>query len=168
MQNNKAGDSCRVCGRQLKNPESRDRGVGPVCGGGFKKSIRKRKDKETLDMFNAEFEYRFRDKVLVIYDLNRGARSVTNDMENVLKNISKENPGREIDSRTLIVYQDSMGRFDGVKWLKSQDRAEFIALQVLTEKEAIAKIIQHAKDIKKAYRANETREKERQRARQKS
>lgn len=48
--------------------------------------------------------------MLVIVDLNHGNKSVTNDIENVLKEL---NVGRLI-STDLVVYKDSDGYYDRV------------------------------------------------------
>lgn len=128
--------ACRVCGRPLQNPASIARGVGPTCGGGFKSSIRRAHDKETLSMFDAEFDYKFRDEMLVIYDLNRGGKSVTNDMENVLRIIGLENPDKQITPNTIIIYLDSEKKFDGVKYNGLDRSVGFIPLRADTEHEA--------------------------------
>ena len=55
-------------------------------------------------------------KVLTIVDLDRGNRSVTNDMENVIVGIA-EREGVTVQGLCGfgIAYKDSMGRWDGVK-----------------------------------------------------
>lgn len=130
--------ACKVCGRPLKSPASIEKGVGPVCGGGFKKSYRRLRDDDTLDMFNAEFAYKFRDGVLVIHDANRGGKSVTNDMENVLKRIIKETGKPDHD--TPIVYLDSMQQFDGVQYNPVTDKVTFLPIRAAIEEDAIQKV----------------------------
>lgn len=92
-------------------------------------------------MFDAEFTYKFRGSLLVIMDMNRGHKSVTNDMENVIHKIRSENPGK-IDETTLIIYQDSRGVFDQVKLIRRDKFLEigFISLNAATEKQAREKL----------------------------
>ena len=64
-----------------------------------------------MDMFGAsDYEYEIVGNVVVIYDLNQGGRSVTNDIDNVLATI-----GKSVDlTDKKIIYRDSCGVFDGV------------------------------------------------------
>src|SRR5262249_30905286 len=57
----------------------------------------------------ADFEYRYGDGqlLLLIWDLDRGNKSVTNDVENVVADIAEF---EDIDPcRCCIIYRDSMG-----------------------------------------------------------
>ena len=58
----------------------------------------------------ADYDFKVSCRVLVIYDLNLGNMSVTNDIENVLAEIFEN----EIDRGDVkkIIYQDSDGYFD--------------------------------------------------------
>lgn len=58
----------------------------------------------------SDYVYRVIGNVVVIYDENNGRMTVTNDIENVLRDI-----GKTIDLTNMkIIYRDSMGVFDGV------------------------------------------------------
>lgn len=64
-----------------------------------------------MDMFGgADFRFEVIAGVVVIYDLNQGGRSVTNDVENVLRVIGESVP---LEGKKII-YQDSSGIFDGI------------------------------------------------------
>lgn len=62
----------------------------------------------------SDFTYEFLDgNVLLIYDQDLGNRSVTNDIESVIKTISEI---EQVDlNKYNIAYQDSIGTFDGVR-----------------------------------------------------
>lgn len=81
------------------------------------------------------FSYEIINDVLVIHDLNEGM-SVTNDMENVLEYINKNNP-----LPNKIVYRDSEGVFDGV--LYKNGEVTFYPIQTVFEVLAVAE----ARDI---------------------
>jgi hypothetical protein len=55
--------------------------------------------------------------VLVITDLDKGGKSVTNNMEAVLAQIAKDEEIdiHELGSERLIIYRDSDGYYDAVK-----------------------------------------------------
>lgn len=89
-------------------------------------------------MFDAEFEYRYKADILVIHDLNRGAKSVTNDMENVIRRIRRELPGK-VDELTKIIYRDSQMIYDGVRILPG-GRVEIYSIGVSSVAEALEKI----------------------------
>lgn len=145
---NKASSRCYVCGRPLRNPASIAKGVGSVCGGGFKRSYRKKQCQHTKEMFNAEYDYRMRGDTLVIYDANLGAKSVTNDMENVLLRCIREVGKPNHD--TPIVYMDSDGRYDGVLYWPLTRQLKFVPLGHTTEKDAIEGMQKYMEGIKNA------------------
>ena len=92
-------------------------------------------------MAQADFDYKFRDtftgeRVLIIYDLNLGGKSVTNDIENVLQKIQRVNGPLP----RLIIYRDSEGRFDGVK---ADGEVEFIPIRETGEEAAIVRAVTH-------------------------
>ena len=63
----------------------------------------------------AEFSYHFLEPdVLAIVDLSLAGNSVTNDAERVLAKIEARHPGTL--ARCRIMYRDSMGYWDGIKW----------------------------------------------------
>jgi hypothetical protein len=53
----------------------------------------------------ADFSYSIHDNVISIVDLDLGNRSVTNDIENVLRRIEHDHQGSIAD--TLVIYRDS-------------------------------------------------------------
>ena len=62
----------------------------------------------------SDYTSRFIGGVLVIEDLNLGRMSVTNNIENILEEISIElNDG--FTQNTKIIYRDSDGMWDGIK-----------------------------------------------------
>ncbi len=71
---------------------------------------------------------------LIIYDMDEGNISVTNDMENILLDIFKDLP--QLESANII-YRDSQGIFDGVRLHESG--FEFYSLRKKTETYAIRK-----------------------------
>ena len=101
-----AATHCRICQRRLTRPESIAAGVGPICAG--------RPKQGDLFMSSCDYSYHWAKacgaRVLVILDLNKGGRSVTNDVEAVFEEIGHE----EIAAAGGIIYRDSMGQFDGI------------------------------------------------------
>ena len=71
-----------------------------------------------MNPYSADYDCEVVDDVVVIFDLDCGNRSVTNDMPNVLHDVSGS-IGR-LDGRPII-YRDSTKTFDGVL----HDGAEF-------------------------------------------
>ena len=67
-------------------------------------------------------------------DLNLGNKSVTNDMENVLRKIEEQEGRSLVDC--LIIYRDSEKMYDGV--ILDGQRVRWIILQRKTKKEAKA------------------------------
>lgn len=69
-------------------------------------------------MVKSDYAYKVESKYLIIKDLNLGRMSVTNDIEEVLNEISNKitNP---LDSYKII-YEDSDGMFDGVLTYKNE------------------------------------------------
>lgn len=60
----------------------------------------------------SDYEWRFKDNILFIEDLNLGRMSVTNNMENVLSEIRDKIGEKIIGAK--IIYKDSEGFWDGV------------------------------------------------------
>jgi len=116
---------CKRCCKALTDPVSIDDGMGPICRSQAKNE---QAQERTTDMFgHADFEYHIIDGTLVIYDLNEGARSVTNDIEYVLASIQNDQPA----SFQTVIYQDSMGIFDGVR---INSKGEFVTFYPIREK----------------------------------
>ena len=85
----------------------------------------------------ADFTYSISGNVISIVDLNFGNRSVTNDIENVLRKIEHYHQGSI--SGFKIMYRDSEQTWDGVHW--GGHRASFFALRETNEGRARAKLL---------------------------
>jgi hypothetical protein len=105
---------CGKCNRPIKDPRSIERGFGPTCWG----RIQAEHSRATGDPAE-ESDYDFTidrtgdSPVLVIQDLDRGRKSVTNNMDAILKRIAADT-GCSLE-QIPIVYKDSDGNFDGVQ-----------------------------------------------------
>jgi hypothetical protein len=89
-------------------------------------------------MFKADFDFEIAARVLVIYDLNLGNKSVTNDIENVLQRIWDEiDPLERIDA---VIYRDSEGVFDQVILGEGRTFKRFAPLVETDVLKAIAKV----------------------------
>ena len=119
-------NNCRICGRPLRAYESRRRGVGPKCGGYESAKI------HNDALRRSDWRHEYHGDVLVIYDLNLGGMSVTNDMDNILE-ILKVKPGQR------IIYMDSEGIFDGVE-LKESRAVSFYPVRETNLQTALEKI----------------------------
>lgn len=60
----------------------------------------------------ADYTYTVEETIIAIVDLDQGSRSVTNDIENVLDEISAHLGGL---AGYAIIYRDSRGVWDGVR-----------------------------------------------------
>jgi|GEM_PF-2091358 hypothetical protein len=143
----KRNHTCNCCGKPLTDEISIALGLGPVCRV-------KRKDlamaDKTGNLFANRAEYTFevdeKSKVIAIQD-SGGAKSVTNDIENILKDITyhpqyKDNP--DLMKGYKIMYMDSMGIWDCVKFEISNGSISKVRFFPLTEKDfnkAKAKLI---------------------------
>jgi hypothetical protein len=85
----------------------------------------------------ADFTYSMSPDVIAITDLDLGNKSVTNDIENVLRKIEYWHQGPIKGHR--IMYRDSEGIWDGVQW--DGRRASFFALQETEEALARKKLL---------------------------
>ena len=77
----------------------------------------------------ADFSYSITVDLIKIVDLNLGNKSVTNDIENVLRKIEAWHQGSIAGFR--IMYKDSDGYFDGIRW--DGQHATFFALRETSE-----------------------------------
>ena len=112
-----AVSQCCVCGKGLSDPTSVSLGIGPVCRAKYK-NIQIRDGRGQKDMFSngADYDWGTKDNILWITDLNKGNVSVTNDIENVVKEIGTAMGGLDaIKKCKAIIYRDSMGVWDGVR-----------------------------------------------------
>lgn len=86
----------------------------------------------------SDYTYIFKDvenlKCLAIKDLNLGGTSVTNNIENIIKKISKIE--KKDFSHFLVVYRDSDETWDGF----NQKDSSFILLQEKDTGAAVAKL----------------------------
>jgi hypothetical protein len=87
-------------------------------------------------VLRADFSYAIHGNVISIVDLDLGNRSVTNDIENVLRRIEHDHQGSIADA--LIIYRDSQGVRDGVEW--DGKEAHFLPLGEPSEEEARRKL----------------------------
>ena len=85
----------------------------------------------------ADFTYSMSPDAIAIVDLDLGNRSVTNDIERVLRQIEYWHQGPIKGYR--IMYRDSEGVWDGVNW--DGQRASFFALQETDEAVARKKLL---------------------------
>ena len=117
--------SCIDCNKPLTNPISQALGKGPVCRvGGKNRSL----NRESLFAMRANFNWGIMthdtnqdlSKVLWIVDLDLVGKSVTNDMENVLDDISLALGSEDDIRRYKLMYKDSQGTWDGIRIHESQ------------------------------------------------
>ena len=80
----------------------------------------------------ADYEVQIIDDVFVVTDLDKGGISVTNDIENVLQDLSYS---MDLGGRPVI-YRDSMGRFDGVNHILGR----FVSFSSLNETNVYAAV----------------------------
>lgn len=99
--------TCSICGKPLTDSISISFKIGPIC-----RVKKKAQDMNTTNLFSsrAEYDYAIEGNILWIEDLN-GMKSVTNDIENVLVDIAKN----EDIVNKKIMYKDSEGIWDGIK-----------------------------------------------------
>jgi hypothetical protein len=97
--------------------------------------------KETTRGSHADFTYSMSGNVISIIDLNLGNRSVTNDVENVLRKIEHFHQTPIFGFK--IMYRDSDGIWDGIEW--DGDHPSFFALRETDESEARRKLLNRNK-----------------------
>ena len=85
----------------------------------------------------ADFTYSILGNVISIIDLDLGNRSVTNDIENVLRKIEYYHQGSIVGFK--IMYRDSEEIWDGINW--DGERASFFALREAEEGRARNKLL---------------------------
>lgn len=152
MDENAGGSVCSNCHKPLSDPISVRLGMGPVCRV-LLKTQEYEKGGSQMDFFKegADYDYQFREngKVLAITDLDRGNRSVTNDIENVLAKIAaqeKTTPTELLHGR-LVIYRDSRGVWDGIEAtvLNAGGKAEAFSCQFYAvNKESVEEAVQAA------------------------
>ena len=91
----------------------------------------------TLSETEADFTYSIRGNVISIVDLDQGNRSVTNDVESVLRKIEHFHQAPIVGFR--IMYRDSEGIWDGIAW--DGQHARFFPLRETEEGRARTKLL---------------------------
>lgn len=121
---------CACCGRALKDVVSVKLGVGPICRANGAAAGPER------DLFTvrSDYEVEIEGDVILVTDLDRGGRSVTNDAPWVISDLARaglRRPGMRViyrDSRAVwdeLVVRDL--RFAGFAPVNVRDRAEALA-----------------------------------------
>ena len=93
---------------------------------------------KTMNMFGgSDFDYEVIENVIVIYDLDHGGRSVTNNIQAVLDIVSSEVSlhGKK------IIYRDSQKVFDGINHYKGAFQSFYSVNETVLEK-ALTKVNQ--------------------------
>ena len=99
---------------------------------------------------HSDYTYELVGPVLCIVDLDLGAMSVTNNIENVMSHIKKEIEDLGIPFPPIVIYRDSDGMWDGVEFVGSEEkRITFYPLQKKDRQEAIDMAKQRWVGIKK-------------------
>jgi hypothetical protein len=93
------------------------------------------------DKPKTDFTYSISGNIISVLDLNRGNRSVTNDVENVLRKIEHFHQAPIFGFQ--IMYRDSQGIWDGMAW--DGQHASFFALRETEEGRARTKLLQRCK-----------------------
>ena len=86
----------------------------------------------------ADFTYSILGNVISIIDPDLGNRSVTNDIENVLRKIEYYHQGSIVGFK--IMYRDSEHIWDGIQW--DGQRVSFFALRETDEERARKRLLE--------------------------
>ena len=90
------------------------------------------------DKFHADYTYSIEGNVIAIIDLCLGGRSVSDDIETVLREIS-----RALNSDLsgyALVYRDSHGNWDGIRVIDG-NTIDFYALRETTQEGAVRRLL---------------------------
>lgn len=119
---------CSCCGRRLTDHVSVRHGIDPIC--------RANGAAPTRDLFTTRSDYTVEDllDVILVTDLDRGGRSVSNDTVGVIDDLRKAGLIRQ---GVPVVYRDSSGTWDQMR-VKEGRFAGFSSVGVLTREDAIA------------------------------
>lgn len=122
---------CNCCGKPLSDPLSVDVGLGPICRMKGKASL-----EQQADLFGgASYSVELINGVICIIDLDQGGKSVTNDIDNVLVRIQRDD---KLDIFIHpIIYRDSMGVWDGVNVDRVHHTTNFFAIGTKNQTEAL-------------------------------
>lgn len=130
--------ACSVCGRELTDPVSVARGIGPECIMGVKSDML---GQRSLFATRAKYDYRIKSNTIVMRDLG-GGMSLTNDMENAIQELSEALGGLD---GYQIMYRDSFGMWDGVVF--KGGRIHFFMIQESEESAAQKKLDKSWKQV---------------------
>ncbi len=141
--------NCRICGKPLTNPVSILLGIGSVCRVKQKNGMLNEK---TENMFAARSEYDWGVENNIVWIADAGGdKSVTNDIENVIKDIIAEE-GKGFFTDKEVMYKDSQGIWDGIDFTLNEGRVTnvrffsinetdfFQAIKVLKSKQQLADV----------------------------
>ncbi len=105
--------SCMICKKPLTDPLSIELGMGPVCRISRKKAEHANRDG---NMFGnrAVYCWGIDGDVLWLKDMSTDTRSLTNDIENCIVEISEQLPEGTSIADYKIMYKDSDGVWDAV------------------------------------------------------
>lgn len=104
-------NTCNRCGKELTDPVSVRRGIGPEC---WKARNLGERSEKSLNIFGnrAEYTWGIDGNILWLKDIGQHCRSLTNDMENAMAEIQGQIE-QPINAFTII-YKDSEGTWDGI------------------------------------------------------
>lgn len=136
--------TCGKCRRPLSDPKSVERGYGPDCWASIQSEAQEHKKPFADAAAQSDYDYHVVTgqamPVIVIEDLDRGGKSVTNNADAVYAAVLAEagyGPGE-----AKVIYRDSDGCYDGLAL--SDGKVQFYPLRrverVKSEAEAIASI----------------------------
>jgi hypothetical protein len=134
------GHFCRFCYRPLKATESTDRGIGPVCLKKHQAFLAKERTVGAvgqLDLFQPQYSIRVLRGAAVLYDRDRGRRSLTSAMDEIVPHLYRRGI---LTAKRALIYRDSDGVFDGVAHAKGQF-AGFYPLRARTRAGAIKALV---------------------------
>lgn len=109
-----ASTTCYCCGKPLSDPLSVEMGIGPIC----RVNRREREhSKRESNMFGnrAEYTWGIDGQVLWLKDHGTTCRSLTNDLENCLLEITPDLPNGKTLTDYRIIYRDSEREWDGIR-----------------------------------------------------
>jgi hypothetical protein len=135
MTTQKTNSACKVCSKPITDPTSVETGMGPICRIGLKAATA---TERTLDLFGARSCYTCElvSDVIVIEDLDRGGKSVTNDADEIVHDLAEN--GFDL-SCYRVIYKDSMGIFDEIV-IRAGRFVGFRSINERTRDAALAKI----------------------------
>ncbi len=126
---------CLCCGKPLSREQSMINGYGEVCRIKLKIKANEKSERQG-DMFQSnKADYAivtFQENILVIEDLDKGSRSLSNAMREVVEELSQTYDFNKVS----LIYKDSTGIFDAVV-IKDGNFRTFAPISKHTADEAI-------------------------------